>query len=1527
VAGTDPSSPIGLAANPISWTNIDNFDLSWSNPADTSGIVGAYYKLDSAPTTNTDGIYVAGADIESITDISVTTDGNHTVYIWLMDNTGNIDYINFATTQLYLDTIDPSSPSGLATDPISWTNVDSFDLSWSNPIDTSGIVGAYYKLDSAPTTDIDGTYVAGADIESITDISVTTDDNHTVYLWLVDDAGNIDYINFATTQLYLDATDPSSPSNLVATPASWTNVDSFDLSWSNPFDTSGIVGAYYKLDSAPTTDTDGTYVAGADIESITGISVTIDDNHTVYIWLVDNAGNIDFINFTTTQLYLDATDPSSPSNLVATPASWTNVDIFDLSWSNPFDTSGIIGAYYSLDSIPTSDTDGTYLAGVDIESIIGISVTTDGTHMVYVWLVDNVGNIDYTNFAAVQLYLDTVNPSSPSGLIATPASWTNIDSFNLSWSNPGDTSGISGAFYKFDSVPTSNGDGVYVVGTDLESLIDISIGSDGTHTIYVWLNDSAGNIDYNNYETTQLYLDTTDPSPPSGLIATPVSWTNVDSFNISWSNPTDTSGISGVFYKFDSAPTSNGDGVYVAGTDLESLIDISIGNDGTHTIYVWLNDSAGNIDYNNYDTTQLFLDTSNPLVIESQVGDDSWRNTAGTTYDVDFSDPLPSSNLYYAQYKITSKTEQGGIILKDWTDIFINLGTTSYTTDWSVDFTACQEGINYISVRVYDEVGNFQIVNDVFYVKKDTLNPILVINTPDNNTDWNTRPPINITVYEPNFASLTYTVIGYSPLGLVNNTIVFLDPGIWVDLPQGAFQIVFTCFDDLGQFSELTITLYKDTIPPVFNSVFPSNFTYHNSHPNLTISYLDPNLDTIYYKIDASIIFIFNDTEQPFDSSIWNGLGEGPFTIEFYANDTFGEISLSLNLTLIKDTILPMITVNSPDNNTYYSTPPIMDFTISDFNHDTLWYIAMGTKVILSGVEAFDLSIWDSLGQGEFQIYIFANDSAGNLNDSIILTLFKDTLAPLVTINLPLNNTHWNACPIFNVVAYDPNLVSISYQVVGYSPIILSNNTDEYLNIFIWSGLSEGIFLVDIFAEDSLGYISDSIRLTLYKDTVQPVIDIVLPQSNDIYGEISPNFEISVSENHLNTTWYILIGESTIMSFTGFSGTIDQTIWDLFGNGTVSIRFYANDTAGNIGNKEITVQKNIYDPIITITSPGNDDLFGVTAPNFTIYKSGPLLQSTWYTLDSGITNITFTGLNGTINQTEWENFGFGITLLRFYINDSFGKIGFDVITIRKDPDPPEVTITFDYPSTNNSYCAFEPTFRVSVYEPNNHSIWYRVGMSNVFISNNTDITLQSAIWDNLLQGIFTIEIFANDTMGNVNCFNTLYLFKDTIGPNITIILPTENQKVGRTAPYFELSISDENGVDSCWYTIDGDGTTRPFAGLIGRIDQNLWEQIWDDLAQGAIITIRFCAMDTLGNEDYNELTLIVEKTVELPKFLSDPLGIIIPALGLVTMIPLTIKTTTSRYFKSLNNRDKGKLKKLLMASVFVLSLTLIFYFV
>jgi len=622
------------------------------------------------------------------------------------------------------------------------------------------------------------------------------------------------------------------------------------------------------------------------------------------------------------------------------------------------------------------------------------------------------------------------------------------------------------------------------------------------------------------------------------------------------------------------------------------------------------------------------------------------------------------------------------------TNVFIS-NNTDITLQGAI-WDNLPQGIFTIEIFANDSLG---YINDTITItfKKDTLAPQLIINQPHEFTYFDSTPPINITVYDPNFFSLTYTVIGYLPdtIPLNNNTEVPLDLSIWNSLPDGEFLVSITAYDKfLHRNDTFVLTLYKDTSPPVFETVTPSNFTCYNIRPFLKISYLDPNLDKIYYKVGASNIFILNNTLIVLNDTIWNGLSQGEFTIEFYANDTFGEISLSVNLTLIKDTTLPTITVNSPANSTYYFEPPIMDITLSDLNPDSIWYTVMGTTVILSGIENFSLSIWNSLGQGEFQINIYANDSAGNLNDSVILTLYKDTVAPLVTVNLPLNNTYWNSRPTINVEAFDPNLDEISWSVAGYSGI-LESGIDLPLPFGPWFDLEDGPFILEISAQDIFGHINDSIKLTLYKDITPPNIDIISPQPNDVFGENTPFVSLNVSDTNLEEIWYQLSNGTVITNNYLWTGSIEQFVWDQVGNGTVTIRFYANDTATNIDDEDVVVRKNLYAPIINIDSPYDNELFGINSPNFEIYKSGTDSGTyTWYNLIGGSVNHTFTGNSVVIDQDAWSNFGYGMVTIRFYINNSLGKIGFDEITLKKDPDPPEITITFDYPTSNNSYCAF-----------------------------------------------------------------------------------------------------------------------------------------------------------------------------------------------------------------------------------------------
>ncbi|NVM19497.1 MAG: hypothetical protein HWN80_17480, partial [Candidatus Lokiarchaeota archaeon] len=942
-------------------------------------------------------------------------------------------------------------------------------------------------------------------------------------------------------------------------------------------------------------------------------------------------------------------------------------------------------------------------------------------------------------------------------------------------------------------------------------------------------------------------------------------------------------------------------------------------NYGFEDVFItfYINDSLGKI---GFDEITIRKDPDPPEVTITFI--DPLSNYSYCTVEPKFIITAYDPNLVTIWYRV------GSTNITIFNDPVLDLNNTVITLNDTI-WNGLSQGIFAIEVFAEDELG---YLNDsitlTFY--KDTLAPMLIINQPYDGNYYNTPPPINITVYEPNpsYPVCTYTVTGYSPPNnvLANNTEVTLNQDIWIILPEGEFEIQFTSFDIFGHRTDLKITLYKDTIAPTVVVNLPIDNSYWNTPPIINIAAIDPNLNTTWYRVGTTNITLTNSTDKTLDDAIWGNLTEGSFILEVFANDSYGNLNNLFTLTLYKDTLAPEIIINSPDNNTYYGSEPEMYLIATDLSVYSVWYSVGGTiRPLTNDVsEPLDSDIWNSLPQGEFQVFIFANDSAGNLNNTLILTLFKDTLPPLVTVNLPYNNTYWNSRPTINVEGFDPNLDEISYLVAGYE-VIIENGNDTTLSNYIWQTLliGDGPFIMEIFAKDIFGYTNDSIQLMLYKDMTSPIIDINSPQPNDLFGENTPFVSLDVTDTNLEDVWYQLSNGTVVTNNFTWTGSIEQVVWDQVGNGTVTIRFYANDTATNKNYEEVVVRKNIYAPIVSINSPLNNELWGIDSPNFEIYTSGTDLGSyTWYMLVGVSINFTFTGDTGVINQTAWDYFDFGTVTMRFYINNSFGKIGFDEVSIRKDPDMPIITI---HSPIDHTAFASPPFINLTIDEPNLDKVWYRINNNIIDITDNLTQFIDLFIWNSLTQGDFNVELFANDTMGNVNNLTTLNLSKDINGPTIFINLPVENEKVGRTAPYFELLIFDENGVGTRWYTIGLGDNTRQFTGLIGRINQTLWEQNWDNLAQGDIITITFYARDTLGNENFTVLNLIVDKPIDLPKFLSDPLGLLLPTVGLVAMIPITIKLTKSTYYKSLNNKNKKKLRNVLISAGFFLSLLTLYF--
>ena len=185
-----------------------------------------------------------------------------------------------------------------------------------------------------------------------------------------------------------------------------------------------------------------------------------------------------------------------------------------------------------------------------------------------------------------------------------------------------------------------------------------------------------------------------------------------------------------------------------------------------------------------------------------------------------------------------------------------------------------------------------------------------------------------------------------------------------------------------------------------------------------------------------------------------------------------------------------------------------------------------------------------------------------------------------------------------------------------------------------------------------------------------PLIIINSPSENGTFGLNAPSFSVTITDTFLDDMWYTLDGGLHNYTFTGSTGTVDQSMWNTLPNGMITLTFFASDYADNIGSTVVHIEKDSQAPLIVINSPHTSDSFGVSAPSFVVEISDSNLVSMWYSLDGGTTNFLFT-TNDTINQAAWDAIAEGTVTITFYANDTLGNLESESVDVVKDlPSPP-----------------------------------------------------------------------------------------------------------------------------------------------------------------------------------------------------------------------------------------------------------------
>ena len=241
----------------------------------------------------------------------------------------------------------------------------------------------------------------------------------------------------------------------------------------------------------------------------------------------------------------------------------------------------------------------------------------------------------------------------------------------------------------------NSGSYTFVSNPDFNNLVE------GNNLIYFRTWDNAGNVS-TAYVTTVVKINTTAPSSPLNLTATPTTNT-INSFAFSWLPPASYTGSASNItycYSVNILPTATNCAYTAAGqTSLDAGAYAT--EPGDNTFYVVAKDEAGNINYATAASVTFTANTSAPgMPLNLDIADISIKATSSWKLAISWDQPS-TIGAGIATYKIYRSTDD-----TDFTDIASTAGT-SY-----VDANLNQE-VYFYKVQACDSANNCGAFTDV----------------------------------------------------------------------------------------------------------------------------------------------------------------------------------------------------------------------------------------------------------------------------------------------------------------------------------------------------------------------------------------------------------------------------------------------------------------------------------------------------------------------------------------------------------------------------------------------------------------------------------------------------------------------------------------------------------------------------------------------------------------------------------------------------------------------------------------------
>lgn len=270
----------------------------------------------------------------------------------------------------------------------------------------------------------------------------------------------------------------------------------------------------------------------------------------------------------------DTQPPTVPASLVATPNSPSKID---LTWTASTDNARVQG--YDIFR------DGVNVGRSEITQFQDTGLLPNSAHTYKVAALDPAGNTSAQSAPAnATTPPDTEPPTTPTNLQATAAGETQI---NLTWSPSTDAVGLSD--YKIER--STNGVNFTEIGTSVNAVFsNTGLSAATTYYYRVKATDVGGNSSSYSNVANGTTLDTTPPSTPTGLFATPINETQI---NLNWTASTDNVGVTS--YQVERSTDGGATWPFTAVSNTNSYSNTGLTFGTTYRYRVKAKDAAGNI--------------------------------------------------------------------------------------------------------------------------------------------------------------------------------------------------------------------------------------------------------------------------------------------------------------------------------------------------------------------------------------------------------------------------------------------------------------------------------------------------------------------------------------------------------------------------------------------------------------------------------------------------------------------------------------------------------------------------------------------------------------------------------------------------------------------------------------------------------------------------------------------------------------------------------------------------------------------